>query len=149
MERGQAFAFLVVLPIIIIIVWGVSFAESFNPTGEILFFRLPVCYWYYRILTTIKAQLRISKTQQFLVSLFIVVFGVMPLISFVVPNSSYLETSLFVVYVIIAVTGLTILTLQFEKVLEGRKIKIDRLTGFIYMSVYPIGIYNYWDLTKT
>ncbi len=140
--------FLVVLPIILVLIWGVSYAESFTPTGDILLFRLPICYWYYRILTTIKAQLRISKTQQFLVSLFIVVVGTMPLISFVVPNSSYLETSIFGVYLIIAVTGLTILTLEFEKVLEGRQISVNRFTGFIYMSVYPIGIYHYWDLTK-
>ena len=150
MTRGQAFIFLVVLPTItMLVIDSISFFDDFHFIGQTVF-RIPISYWYYRVLRTIKTQSEISRAQESLILLFIIAQGTFPILEFSIdkffPNHNI--SIPVIAFLTIAAIGLTILILQFQKILEKRNIKLDGLTSLIYMAAYPIGIYQYWNLTK-
>jgi hypothetical protein len=115
-----------------------------------------ISLWYYGLLTTIKQETEITRSEELIIKAFLTLLFIYPVLAMILfkePQTG-IPISLIIGNLTFAGLGLIslyLLTLGFEKVLKIRNEKENRLLIFILLAVYPIGIWKFHNkitLTK-
>ncbi len=107
-----------------------------------------ISLWYWKVLEVIKESLEVNRNEETLIRAFLILLTVYPIVALVISGLPDVTNVLLIGNLFFALYGflsLYILSVNLEKLLSLRGIVIDKFWNFIYLAVYPIGIWKYQD----
>ncbi len=109
--------------------------------------------WYFEVLKTIKDKVGIERPQELTIKIFLVYLLIYPVVASTIHMKSPTEIYTILIFgnisfAVLGLTSLYFLSDNLDKYLVKQNEKSDKLMTFIFLAVYPIGIWKYHDKLK-
>ena len=106
--------------------------------------------WYLEVLKTIKDKVKIPRSRELTIKSFLVYLLIYPIIATAIFQKSPTEIPLTLIFgnisfAALGLTSLYFLSVSLDKYLLIKNAKTDKKMSFIFLALYPIGIWKYHD----